>query len=71
MKKNGTAKPCRICGQANAIKSASVVQNARIKVTTASKVKPKLARMRWSYLVAIFATIGDINRLPKPMVAVK
>ncbi|MNN33951.1 hypothetical protein D3C81_1477300 [compost metagenome] len=71
IKKNGTAKPCKICGQASAIKSASVVQNARIKVTAPSKIRPKLASARGSCLVESFATIGDMVKLPKPMVAVK
>ena len=71
MKKNGTAKPCKICGKAKAKKSASVVQNARIKVTQPNIPKPKLAKARGSYLVASLATIGDINRLPKPIVAVR
>ena len=46
IKKNGTAKPCNICGKAKAIKSASVVQKARIRVTPPKILKPKLAKAR-------------------------
>ena len=46
IKKNGTAKPCKICGNANAIKSASVVQNDRIRVTTPNNIRPKQAKAR-------------------------
>ena len=53
------------------MKSASVVQKDRIMVTPPKIIRPKLDKALGSYLVASLATIGDMVKLPKPMVAVR